>query len=152
MTNENVKELMEKYWAGETTLAEEQQIRKYQAMGLVDDSDGGQLMSYFQQMSEMSSQREFVMPEEPKAEARVVSIRRWMPMLLSIAASLTLLAAVLFSWPSAKAQHREITDPNEALEVTYAALSILNSKIDRSEGLVKDNLQLVEKTRLVKIL
>lgn len=152
MTNENVKELMEKYWAGETTLAEEQQIRKYQAMGLVDDSDGGQLMSYFQQMSEMSSQREFVMPEEPKAEVRVVSIRRWMPMLLSIAASLILLAAVLFSWPSAKAQHREITDPNEALEVTYAALSILNSKIDRSEGLVKDNLQLVEKTRLVKIL
>ena len=50
-----------------------------------------------------------------------------------------------------KTQEMVVSDPQEALEITIAALSMMNSSINTSELSVKKNLKQFEKTRIFNL-
>ncbi len=143
MKQVNINELLEKYWDGETTLDEERLIQEYDAKGLLPDSPENVLFSYFAAERANSYAKEVQMPQvKPKA-------RSWR-VLLSIAASVVILA-IAFVQLSPRTQQQDLQDPEEALQVTLAALSMIDGSVDKSELTVKAGLEQFDKTRIFNL-
>ncbi len=138
MKDTKAKDLLEKYWAAETNIEEEERIRNYFKQGLLEDSSENQLFAYFDQTRLQTSTK----PISIKSP-RQIFIKRAM----SIAAGLLILASTLFLLPSNE-NHKVVEDPEQALEVTMTALGYLNGSIDRSELVVKEGLTQFDKTRI----
>ena len=141
MNDMNAKDLLNKYWAAETTLAEEERLKKYYAEGLLEDNSENLLFAYFEQEKAKKSSR----PIEIAQKSKIFKLRsrQWM----SIAAGALILASAIFVLPSTN-NHKVVDDPEKALEVTMTALGFLNGSIDKSEVVVKDGLSQFDKTRL----
>lgn len=145
MNDININELLEKYWAAETTLEEEQLIRQYHKSGMLPSQPEHQAFDYFEVLK--SQEFKGKIPAKP-VKARMFNLR----VLLSIAASVIILTAAFFSLNStAKSNQKVITDPDEALEMTLAALSVMNGSIEASENAVLKNMKQFEKTRIFKL-
>ncbi len=141
MSDTNAKDLLEKYWAAETSLAEEERLKKYYQEGLLEDKTENLLFEYFEQERAQKSSRPITI--ERKSNLFKITRRR----LMSIAAAALILASALFVLPSTE-NHKVIDDPDKALEVTMTALGFLNGSIDKSELAVKEGLSQFDKTRL----
>jgi len=141
MSDTNAKDLLEKYWAAETSLAEEERLKKYYQEGLLEDKTENLLFEYFEQERAQKSSRPITI--ERKSNLFKITRRR----LMSIAAAALILASALFVLPSTE-NHKVIDDPDKALEVTMTALGFLNGSIDKSEVAVKEGLSQFDKTRL----
>ena len=144
MSNINISELLEKYWASETSLEEEKIIRDYYKKGLIPEVPENALFGYFEEVQNQELRGEIKI-SPPKT--KIFNFR----ILLSIAASLLILTAAFFTLSyDTQNNHREITNPDEALEMTMAALSIMNRSINTGEVIVKENMKQFEKTKIIK--
>ena len=142
MNDIQAKELLDKYWAAETTLVEEASLKEYYSQRASEGNSEGILFDYFAQEKERHSSRPIEIQKEP---ARIIPlIRRAM---VSVAAAVVLFVAVTTMMPQTS-NHKVVDNPEQALEVTMTALGLLNGSIDRSEMAVKDGLSQFDKTRI----
>jgi hypothetical protein len=152
-----IKELIEKYFAAETTLEEEAQLRDYFNSVNVDaDLQGYQpLFQTLEQESrkEVSTDFDRKLLERMQPGARVVRMRVWQRHLMRVAAVGILLAgAFLLLQPPAPRQQAinwekyETTDPDLAYEQTKEALRLLASKLNKGS---KKTIEEVSKTEKV---
>ncbi len=141
MSDTNAKDLLKKYWAAETSLGEEEWLKKYYKEGLLEDKTENLLFQYFEQERAQQSTRSITI--KPKSNLFKITRRR----LMSLVAAALILASAIFVLPSTD-NHKVIDAPDKALEVTMIALGFLNGSIDKSELAVKEGLSQFDKTRL----
>ena len=142
MNDIEAKELLEKYWAAETNLAEEATLKEHYSQIPSEGNPEGILFEYFAQEKAQQSSRPIAVQKEP---AKVISLMR--RAMVGVAAAVVLFAAITMMRPE-PSNHKVVDDPEQALEVTMTALGFLNGSIDRSEMAIKDGLSQFDKTRI----
>ncbi|MFK7810136.1 MAG: hypothetical protein AB8F74_20180 [Saprospiraceae bacterium] len=135
------KQLLEKYWKGETTLEEEQWLRTNISKA---DPLTKEERKYFEQLNafvELQSEEQFDMAmfdEQPKAEARVVAMpfyNRFQKVAVVIALLLavgvgTYQLTTVEEKPLAEVK-QEVENPNEAFEIAKASLLLISQKMNK---------------------
>lgn len=136
-----IKELQEKYWAGETSLAEEQELKAYFKKNPSLTTEG----EYFRAINKMK--------EEPAVKFRHPKTTSWRSR-WSVAAVITagIIAAALVIQDARKQRDFVVEDPKEAYEITRKALLMVSSglnegkaysqelkNINKAEDLIKEN-------------
>jgi len=142
MNDIEAKELLEKYWAAETNLAEEAALKEHYSQIPSGHNPEGLLFEYFDQEKSQQLSRPITVQKQP---AKVISLIR--KSMVGVAAAVVLFAAITMMRPGAS-NHKMVDDPEQALEVTMTALGFLNGSIDRSQMAVKDGLSQFDKTRI----
>lgn len=138
-SSSNIKELLEKYFEGETSVAEERQLKTYFNNGKVAEEflPYQDLFQYFKVAKQVSFQGETASLEGVKV--RTLTPRNKVLTWLSIAASIALVIGLWFYYPSSQEDAKvaeidwsqyEPDDPEEALEYTIAAMKLLSSKLN----------------------
>ena len=143
-SKDNFKELQEKFWNGETSLEEEKLLKTHYAENQSDD----ELSIYFDYLK---SEQEITYT--PKKEAKVVRFN-WRR-IMSIAASFAVLVSAFFlvqgnQWGNGSGGTYYAQSPEEALEITQNALSIINSKLNQGNAMIFNNLEEYNKVNLFK--
>lgn len=161
-TDSDMNSLVHKYWAGETTVAEEETLQAYLTSSEVatEHQDMIPLFSFFEEQEQvvmkkaldMSFLNEAQMPKSQiPASKRETKVRRLFPRVAAIAASLALLMMVTFSYMDegqlANNHLAEVQDADEALELTMEALAFLGHNYDKGANPMKHIKQL-EKTNV----
>jgi hypothetical protein len=141
----NRDELLERYWKGETSLEEEAQLREYFAEKPAQD-EVSLLFSFFHEEGKRKLEREV----KVRKLGRIVSMRS----VLSIAASLLVVVASYFlldpTLTNGNSSAKVVEDPNEALEVTLNALSILDGKLTKGQTTITEGIKHFDKTNIIK--
>lgn len=154
-SNNNINLLLNKYWEGETSLQEEAQLKQYFREGSVapEHTKFAPLFGFFESQQSVSADVDLAEPLQEKAVVRRLSVRRYV---MSIAAILTLVlsAVTVMNIDSSSTQYQgkytEITDEQEAIEMTREALAFLTKKMDTSTREVSRNVKLAEKADIFK--
>lgn len=148
--NTSINNLIEKYWAGETSLEEERLIKTYFMSGNVSEEheDMAPLFDFFSIESEITVGDLDLDLEVTKPKPKV---RRLFPRLLTIAASMAILISasmLLFNNNSTiyKNKYTELQDPEEALEITMEALGFLSNKYEQGSEPMTKYMKNLEKT------
>lgn len=142
MKQEYINSLLEKYWAAETTLEEERLIRELYRSEKIPSSPENEIFGYFDSITEKSYTKELNIAT-PKT--RIFNMK----FLLSIAASLIMVASsIMLLRTNQPSNVTVINNPDQAIEVTLAALNMMNGSMVKSEDAVKKNLKQFEKTRI----
>lgn len=141
MTNTtHIQTLLEKYFEGNTSLAEEAQLKMYFTKGEVAAEllPYQPLFQFFSDAKTITLEKDFTekLPLEKTAKVVTMNTRRnrW---LLGIAASLLLLctAGGMIYWNQQQAVDKwaayEVTDEEEALQYTLDALKLVASKLNK---------------------
>ena len=137
MTN-SIDKIIEKYYAGETTQDEEQNLKTYLSSGQVS-ADHAYMIPLFEHFeSERITTFEFK-PDLSFTTKREIKVRSMWPKLLSIAASFIILIAVSFNWfNNTDTMYKEKytlledqADQEKALAITLDALGFLGKKFDK---------------------
>jgi hypothetical protein len=153
MTHTTAKTLLDRYFLGETSLEEEQQLRAYFRDGDIHPELAAYppLFSYWEQAGEIVA---------PKAKRPAVRRRLPMRWLTAAAASAVLLLSLntwfnqqpdLTSFPIAEAKQPidwskyEVTDPEEAVRILHGALKIASTEINRGPKITIQELGEVRK-------
>lgn len=141
-----VKAIIDRYFAGETSLEEEAQLRAYFSGAEVDDrlKPYKPLFVVLQQESERSMpdaalEKLWQHPPKPAAQLRISTYRRW----IAVAASVALAIALWRWYPQQAAPESpaiaavdwskyEVTDPEEALRITKKALGRTSRELNRA--------------------
>ena len=142
----NIKDLQDKYWNANSTLDEESMLRTYFKEHGDENSPEKALFEYFESERNKQLSKTFVPPKNTK----VFQLKRYV---LSIAATLILVACAYWLVnTNAKSGgfDYEVKDPEVALEMTKEALAFLNSKMDKGEQAIKDNIVHLDKTLIFK--
>lgn len=135
-SQKSTQELLDKYWAAETTPEEEAQLR-----AAFDQSDSSSFAVYFR-LLQAEAAKEMTSPLNPVRQNRVIGIKRAM----SIAASvLVLIAAGFLIQRSMITEAQQATadsfeDPMEAYEETKQALLMISEKLNSSRELAEEKL------------
>lgn len=161
MTTQQIHELLDKYFEGQTTLVEEAQLKAYFQNGEVATSLAmySDFFQFLDQEKTPTLRADFetdliTQLKGPNTSTRTAKIRQLPGMLLRIAAMLVLLVglyflmpkqdtpltAAEFDWSKAEPQTEE-----EAFEQTKAALELLASKLNGGAKTASDHLHQVEK-------
>lgn len=154
MSND-IQNLLDKYWAGETSLNEEAQLKKYMASADVSEEhqELTTLFDYFEE--EKHTQYNF----EPdlsfttaKAETKV---RYLLPKIVSVAAAFILLLTVAVGQFNNddyiyKNKYTELEDPDEALAIAMDALGFLGHKYEKGSAPMTKYFKNIEKTAVFK--
>ena len=143
-----MKDLIEKYFDGETSLEEEQRLLEYFNAGKVADElkQYTPFFIYIKREKQNSLAEDFdeklLQKLEEKPTAKLLNMRQWMaPALKAAAIGTMLLAAYLFLKPGTAPttqQHAinwdkyEIKDEQLAYEETVKALRLVSSKLNRA--------------------
>ncbi|WP_020566892.1 hypothetical protein [Neolewinella persica] len=138
MTHTTAKTLLDRYFLGETTLEEEEQLRAYFRAGDIhpDLAPYPPLFSYWEQAGEIVA---------PKVRRPAIQRRLPVRWLAAVAAAVVMLLCLhtwfnqqpdLSSFPIAEAQpidwsKYEVTDPEEAYRLLRGALKTASSEINR---------------------
>lgn len=165
MTTEQIRPLLDRYFEGETTLEEEQQLRTwFHSEDLPADLlPFRPLFLHFEkeQTEGLSSDFEKRLLEklDPKPETPV---RRLFPMVWRVAAAVLMaftagyLGYMLPQWQQSQPvagqidwEKYEIDDPELALEETKEALLLLSEKLNRSANKATKELKKVEKVSVI---
>ncbi len=136
-----IKELLDKYWAGETSLEEEKVIKQYFKENPSITEEG----QYFRAIA---ANKKLTYNGEVPGKPRIFK-KQW----LSVAATVTIgvFTALVALDSSRKEDPFAVTDPKEAYEVTRQALMMISSnlnesrqypaelnKINKAETIIKD--------------
>lgn len=115
-----IEKLIEKYWSGETTLDEEQQVKQHfkTSPALSKESD------FFRFLKK---EREVKFDQKIKTPSR----RRWVPAAATVA--IGLITALLVIQESSKDPFA-INDPEKALEETRKALMMIGSGLNEGQS------------------
>ncbi|NNE27101.1 MAG: hypothetical protein HKN09_09680 [Saprospiraceae bacterium] len=149
----NINQLLDKYWAGESSPAEEADIRSYFKSGQISDEHAelATLFNYFSNEKERRFEGELDLSFlESKPKGRVI---RFLPRMVLIAASLAvLLTASLHLFDNGdtmyKNKYTELEDPEEALEITMEALGFLSNKYEKGTEPMNKHFKNLEKTNV----
>ena len=122
-----IKELQEKYWAGESSLAEEAELKAYFKKNPSLSSEG-RYWNALRTKQNTSPTRSF---KHPGASWR----SKW-----SVAAAITagLIAAVLVIQDARSQREFVVEDPQEAYEITRKALLMVSSGLNESKTYSKE--------------
>jgi hypothetical protein len=153
-----MKNLIEKYFEGETSLREEAELRRYFNSGNVEESlrQYEPLFRHFENEREWGLSDEFDQKLLAKLEggARIVPMRNWQRTWLRVAAMGAVLIGAFFylQRPVLPAQQQainwekyEITDEKAAYEETVKALKLLSSKLNKGSKKAAEEVEKVEK-------
>ena len=161
MDYKHIEILLEKYWQGATSLEEEKQLREYFNQDSVHHSlkTYQNLFRFFEQEAQLGSSRDFealLLEENPKtAESpeppvvRLRSLRKWM----QIAASIALVLAVYWLWPSDSVTPQkqainwskyEIKEEKEALQFVTQTLQLTSRKLNKGTQTAADGISRVK--------
>lgn len=151
----NISELIEKYWAGESSLEEETQIKDYVLSDEVADEHLSlvPLFSYFNEEKSLhfdfKPDLSFTQQEKPK-------VRFMLPKIIGIAASFLLLLTLTFNYMGGQEdkvyvnKYTEVEDPEEALEIAMEALAFLGHNFDKGNSVMTKNLGSLDKAAIIK--
>lgn len=131
----NIKEVLHRYWKGETTLEEESWLKEEKAHPLFQYlEESAQIKSNLSIEQVMVTNKS--KPQQKESHASVFSLKQWLP---AIAASLLLIAAAFyFLRPITDAPTQQLAiletydDPSEAYEEVREALLLVSSKINHT--------------------
>ena len=145
MMKTELKNLQEKYWNGTSTLEEEKHLQSYFQENSQEENPLGALMTYYSKQREVTYSKKI---EAPSAKGGIFS----MNMLMSIAASLVILAAAYFSFSNTKHQNADIVidDPQVELQITKDAFALINGKMDKGSDAIKHGINHLDKTFIFK--
>lgn len=149
------QQLLEKYWAGETSLKEEAELRK-----LMDGSDEG-LSHFFNEAKDLKEKtielnvRQLIQEHSStlkKDKAVVPGVKRiQMRAILAYAATFLLLISAYFGFQNIKPHPIDVgqgqetfDDPELALEQTEAALAFLMTKMNKGQKPAANSLKRIE--------
>lgn len=137
-------ELVEKYWQGETSLEEEQLLQQHFKNNSAENGPEKALFTFFESEQANTYTKEVKMP---KAKIRFLS-----PKVMSIAASLAILLAALwtFNQYNQSSNQTVIDDPEIAMQLTREAFALLNGKVELGEKAITDNIVHLDKTLIFK--
>lgn len=161
--NSEIKNLLQKYFQGETSLHDEKRLRTYFNNEEVEESlkQFQPLFQYFEKEKEMSLGEDFenkVLLNLPK-NGQVVPFKSKRNYFLRIAATLLILAASVFYFQEQKPtqatainwEKYEIKDPEKAFETTKSALFFLSTKMNKGVNTATNEVSKVQKaTRFFK--
>lgn len=134
------EKLLEKYWRGETTVAEERQIKEYFSRHPAQSAEG----LYF----EKSSSGSLVVPAKPFDHPGRKRRLAW----LSVAAALLiglLTLPFLFNNQPATDQYA-VEDPAKALEITRASLRMVSDGLNKGKTYSKELTKFNEAKAMIK--
>lgn len=133
-----IKKLSEKYWAGETSLEEEAELKEYYKQNPSLTQEG----QYFRQVKQLQNEPNIRFSHPAKIGMRA----RW-----SVAAAVTvgLIAAVLVLEDARNQDQFAIEDPQEAYEITKKALMMVSSGLNEGKKYSKEITKLNEAEELV---
>lgn len=122
-----IKELQEKYWAGETSLTEEAELKKYFNQNASYNVEG-KYWKALQAKQRITSSKTF---KHPSAKWK----SKW-----SVAAAITvgLIAAVLVIQDARSQREFVVEDPKEAYEITRKALLMVSSGLNEGKTYTKE--------------
>lgn len=145
MKEQNLIELKERYWNGETSVEEDQSLRAYYQDHTDSEDALGALFAYYEQQRQITYNKPIV---EAKKSGNIISMR----MLMSIAASLVLLVSAYFALrpQTLVKQDVVIEDPMVAWQITQDAFALLNGKVSKSTDVVKHGINHLDKTLIFK--
>ena len=157
MNTNNINSLLEKYWNVETSIEEENILKAYFSSDRVAD-EHLQYKPLFQVYSNLAQVKlEGIEVAIQKPKEKVFSLNWWKEAkVMGIAASLLILISVgVFNIiPSTETQYAgkytEISEEEEALEVTMEALAYLGIKFEESSRTIKTNVNKMEITSIIK--
>ena len=151
-----MKELLEKYFDGNTSLEEERKLKQYFRSAKVDEEmkPFGPLFQAIdnEQVEGVSDEFESNLFAKLDEGAKVVRMNSWRRNILRIAAVGAVLLAAYFALRPTPAQVQEIawekyevTDEELALEETKKALMLLSSKLNRGKNKTAKEVSKTEK-------
>ncbi|MEO1261863.1 MAG: hypothetical protein AAFZ15_23875 [Bacteroidota bacterium] len=138
-------ELLEKYFAGETSIEEETRLKAYFNGGQVDPAlqQYQPLFQYFNQEQAVQLSEDFDAKLFRKMDggAKIVQMRSWRRRMLRVAAAIAVMlcAYLVFQKPEPPQNHKidwaayEINDEQMAYEETVRALKLLSSKLNKGK-------------------
>lgn len=162
-TYEGIDSTLEKYWAGNTSLGDEEKLKAYFSSDQVrsEHQEFVPLFSYFREQEALSTTKELDMTflgetktidisRNKKSETKV---RRMFPRLATIAASVMLMFAATFAFfNSVDSNDQDLVsaqETEEALQTTMEALAFLGHNYDKGAEPMK-HLKQLEKTNIFK--
>ncbi len=151
-----IDSIIEKYWEGQTTLEEEQRLSTYLLSDQVaqEHQDLVPLFQHFKSESELGIKMEDL--DLSFTQAQPTKVRRLLPRMIGIAASLLLIMGITFHYmndmedPSYKNTFTEVEDPEEALKIAKEALSYLGTKYNKGSDAMTKSFKSLEKTYIFK--
>lgn len=157
----NIDGLLDKYWDGASTLAEEAVLRQYFSSDSVHEehSPYASLFQHFTVQREMSTdlQVESVLKaisSPPKKQSAFMRLIKRPSFTMGIAAALTLMLSVVTlmdtQMPGNTVVLDEKEETEEAMRVTKQALALLSGKINDSSKLVNRNVKKVGSASIIK--
>ncbi len=143
---ENIRQLAEKYFRGETTLSEEAVLREY-------FNNSNEVPADLQAYSLLFGQSAKALAGRPRRELilhaetprKPLQRRRLVAAISGLAAAAAVMTAVFMTIDLTKSQRSDIvcyvnghlvTDPQAALEYTQEALEIINAKLQKPAGYI----------------
>ncbi len=151
-----MKELLEKYFAGETSQEEEQRLKDYFLSENVDEKllPYKPLLGYFNNVQNASLDNDFEekLLKNIDGKTKIIQLRTVRNLLIQIAAmAIVLLAVWLFYQDPLQSKSQaidwskyETQDPELALEQTKAALMLLSSKLNKGAEKTKEGVAKAE--------
>jgi hypothetical protein len=135
MEPDKIKELLEKYWQAETSLAEEAELKEYFATNPGDPNNPtAALFNY------LSEEQQITMPNTLNDPAKKPRIN-WMTPLLKVAAVLLIVFSIVYIWlpkqkttPIAATQSDTYDDPEKAYLETKKALLLIAHHLNEGKG------------------
>ena len=117
-----IKGLLEKYWAGETSIQEEIELKEHFRKNPSLTSEG----SYFRELNRLKADPEVKFTHPGRAGRKA----RW-----SVAAAVTigLMAAMMVIQDARKQREFAVEDPKEAFEITRKALLMVSSGLNEGK-------------------
>lgn len=156
----NINNLLEAYWKGNTSLSQEAELRAYFQSGDVDVSHEtyAPLFQHFSNMRDMSTDLEVetVLQDIAKPKASIFSIFTRSSYRMGIAAAMTAVFSVtaLLNLQNTSSTHNivldEAAETEEALRVTREALAFLSVKIDNSSREVKSGVSKLSSVGIIR--
>ena len=160
MNINNINKLLEKYWEAETTLEEEKILSDYFHSSEIapEHKDFAPMFQTFADMAAISLEEKKSL--EAKEEAKVIGFSPWKNWrVIGIAASLVFLLSIgimnidqfnIGAEYSYAGKYTEITEEEEALEMTKEALAYLGAKFEKSSRTINHNFKEMEAVAIIK--
>lgn len=125
----NIDQLLEKYWEGTTSLAEEQAIRAYFLSDEVDERhrDLAPLFGFYVQAEQEMSSRTLALKSDKKRAKRIPRLVSW----IAIAACLVVAIRVAFVQQPIQEDLGTYQNPQEAMMATQQALGFLSEELNK---------------------
>lgn len=146
MEDHKVRTLLDKYWEGETSLEEEQNLRSYFASSQVADEfmPFSALFCFYQEAQQVKMDRKIKAPDLPQVLGKTVSMR-WV---INVAASVAIFIAMFFINKQSKspqidqyAYQDTYQDPQQAYDEVKRALLFVSAKMNKGVNTAAHSLE-----------